>query len=85
MVPDLHKVNSEGGAEYWRNWIVKGKVGSLMPAWAQSEGGPLTPEQIESVVQYLLTEFSQQKAVATSQSGSSPQTPATPPPMPPGL
>jgi hypothetical protein len=58
MVPDLKKVNSEGGAEYWRNWITKGKAGALMPAWAQSEGGPLTPDQIETVVQYLMAEFS---------------------------
>lgn len=57
MVPDLKKVNSEGGAEYWRNWITKGKAGSLMPAWAQGEGGPLTPAQIETVVQYLMAEF----------------------------
>jgi mono/diheme cytochrome c family protein len=57
MVPDLKKVNSEGGAEYWLNWITKGKAGSLMPAWAQSEGGRLTPDEIETVVQYLMAEF----------------------------
>lgn len=62
MVPDLTKVSSEGGADYWRNWITKGKAGSLMPAWAQSEGGPLSPDQIESVVHYLVGEFAQQKA-----------------------
>jgi cytochrome c5 len=57
MVPDLKTVNSEGDAEYWRNWITKGKAGSLMPAWAESEGGPLTPGQIESVVQDLVAEL----------------------------
>ena len=83
MVPDLTKVNSEGGAEYWRNWITKGKAGSLMPAWAQSEGGPLTPDQIESVVRYLTTDFVVQKAVAVPPVSPPAAAQDAPPPLPP--
>jgi mono/diheme cytochrome c family protein len=54
MVPDLHAIKEPTNAEFWKNWITQGKPGSLMPAFAQSQGGILTDEQIASLVAYLV-------------------------------
>jgi len=53
FVPNLHRLAEPTSAEFWRNWITHGKPGSLMPAFSKVEGGILSNEQIESVVQYL--------------------------------
>ena len=53
FVPDLHKLAEPTSAEFWRNWIMHGKPGTLMPAFAQSEGGILSEAQIASLVNYL--------------------------------
>lgn len=53
MVPDLHALAHETNAEYWKTWAAHGKVGSLMPAFAQTDGGPLSDQQITSLVDYL--------------------------------
>jgi mono/diheme cytochrome c family protein len=53
MVPDLRALKHPTDADYWRKWVASGKPGSLMPAFAQAEGGPLTGEQINSLVDYL--------------------------------
>jgi len=53
MVPDLHALPHETNAEFWKIWIAHGKVGSLMPAFAQTDGGPLSDQQIASLVDYL--------------------------------
>jgi mono/diheme cytochrome c family protein len=54
MVPDLHNLKHDTNADYWKTWISLGKPGTLMPGFAQSEGGPLTPTEINSLVQYLV-------------------------------
>ncbi len=53
MVPDLAKLKVPTGEEFWRTWITYGKPGSLMPAFASSQGGPLNDLQIASLAQYL--------------------------------
>jgi mono/diheme cytochrome c family protein len=53
MVPDLHALNKPVDANYWKSWITYGRPGSLMPAFAQSEGGFLNEAQIASLVSYL--------------------------------
>ncbi len=53
MVPLLGKSEQSRNAAYWRTWITFGKPGSLMPAFAQALGGPLTREQIESLSEFL--------------------------------
>jgi len=53
MVPDLAKLTVPTNEEFWRTWITYGKPGSLMPAFAQSQGGPLNDLQIASLAQYL--------------------------------
>ena len=53
MVPDLHNLKVPTNEEFWRTWITAGKAGSLMPAFATSQGGPLTDMQIASLAAYL--------------------------------
>ncbi len=52
-VPDLHNLKTPTNVEYWRTWIAHGKAGSLMPAFATAEGGPLNDMQIASLAAYL--------------------------------
>lgn len=53
MVPDLHHLNVQTSEEFWRTWIAAGKAGTLMPAFAISQGGPLNDMQIASLAAYL--------------------------------
>jgi mono/diheme cytochrome c family protein len=53
MVPDLHHLNHETNRELLEMWISYGRPGSMMPAFAKSEGGPLSDEQIRSLASYL--------------------------------
>jgi len=53
MVPDLHNLQVPTSEEFWRTWITTGKAGSLMPAFATSQGGPLSDMQIASLAAYL--------------------------------
>jgi cytochrome c553 len=53
MVPDLHNLKVPTNEEFWRTWITYGKPGSLMPAFATSQGGPLTDMQIASLAAFL--------------------------------
>jgi hypothetical protein len=53
MVPDLQALQFPTSGPYWKYWIMNGRPGSLMPAFAESHGGPLTKDQIDSLVEYL--------------------------------
>jgi mono/diheme cytochrome c family protein len=53
FVPNLHHLPEPTNSDFWKNWIMHGKPGSLMPAFAKQEGGILTDVQIESLVKYL--------------------------------
>lgn len=53
LVPDLTRLGGARDAEDWRRWIAHSQPGSLMPAFAASQGGPLTERQIDSLVEYL--------------------------------
>jgi mono/diheme cytochrome c family protein len=55
MVSNLHAIPQETNAAFWQAWITQGKPGSLMPAFSQTQGGPLTDMQIQSLVNYLVT------------------------------
>jgi mono/diheme cytochrome c family protein len=57
MVPDLTVVREARDAEFWRRWIAEGKDRTLMPAFAREKGGPLTTEQIASLVEYAMRQF----------------------------
>lgn len=62
MVPDLMVAREPRDAAYWRKWITEGREGSLMPAFAQSHGGPLTEAQVTSLVEYALARLPTQPA-----------------------
>lgn len=53
-VPDLKKLPHPTDATHWRAWIANGRAGSMMPAFAKAEGGPLDDQQIEAIVDYLI-------------------------------
>ncbi len=55
FVPDLLTARQHRDATYWRTWITEGKAGTLMPAWSIEHGGPLTKEQIDSLVDFALS------------------------------
>jgi mono/diheme cytochrome c family protein len=65
MVPDLHNLNTPPTKEYWEHWVRNGRPGSLMPAFAQTQGGPLSDEQIQSLVTYLTHYFPPRPRVAS--------------------
>jgi cytochrome c553 len=54
FVPDLWSVREKRDARYWAKWIGEGKEGTLMPAFAKQHGGPLSDEQIDSLVTFAL-------------------------------
>jgi mono/diheme cytochrome c family protein len=53
IVPDLHNLPVPTNEEFWRTWITYGKPGSLMPAFAKAQGGPMSDLQIASLAAYL--------------------------------
>lgn len=53
MVPDLHSLKVPTNTDFWRTWIAHGKAGSFMPAFATSDGGPLSDMQVASLAAYL--------------------------------
>jgi mono/diheme cytochrome c family protein len=57
MVPELLTAREHRDAAYWRKWIGEGKEQTLMPAFAQERGGPLSPAQIDSLVEFALKQL----------------------------
>lgn len=57
QVPDLRRPKGPRDEDYWTRWAAHSQPGSIMPAFAQSEGGPLTPAQIDSLAVYLRQNF----------------------------
>ena len=66
MVPDLLSARQHRDADFWRKWITEGKEGTLMPAWSQEKGGPLTREQIESLVKFAMETLPTEPPPATA-------------------
>lgn len=52
-VPDLHALKGKTDLDYWKALITFGKPHSMMPAFAASQGGPLSDAQIASLAAYL--------------------------------
>lgn len=57
QVPDLRLLKHPTDADYWRQWIAQGRPGSMMPAFAESEGGPLNEQQINALVDFMVKAF----------------------------
>jgi mono/diheme cytochrome c family protein len=53
MVPNLYALRHPTDKVYWRQWITSGKPGTLMPGFGTQLGGPLSSDQIDSLVDYL--------------------------------
>ena len=66
IVPDLHKLPHETNAEFWRAIVDNGKPGSLMPAFSQGKGGPLSDVQIKTLVDYLVATMPAKPAMTNS-------------------
>lgn len=63
-VPDLKNLPHPTDAAHWRAWIASGRAGTMMPAFAKSEGGPLDDQQIEAIVKHLLRTIPNKAAAA---------------------
>lgn len=57
MVPDLAQLKVPTDSKFWEQALRIGKPGTLMPAFSKPFGGPLTPDQIQSLVVYLTGRF----------------------------
>lgn len=53
MVTNLKALKYGTPKAYWDHWIRNGKPMSLMPAFEQKQGGPLTEDQITSLVEFI--------------------------------
>jgi cytochrome c553 len=54
MVADLRNLPNDTNADYWKLMVTMGKPNTLMPAFSQAQGGPLSEAQISSLVEYLV-------------------------------
>ncbi len=80
-VPDLRTLAHPTDAEHWRKWIAYGRAGSMMPAFAHSEGGPLNEQQVNALVDFMVKAFPSRPATAVTPVPVQPVQPsqATPP------
>jgi len=73
MVTDLHALKSPTSYEYWKHMIRNGKTNTMMPGFAESQGGPLTDSQITSLALYLEDAITRPaRAAATTNSSTAP-------------
>jgi mono/diheme cytochrome c family protein len=84
MVPNLRALPHATDAEHWRKWIAYGRAGSMMPAFAEAEGGPLNDQQVNALVDFMVRAFpSRPQPTAVAPRSSAQITPgpgALPPP-----
>ena len=57
MVTDLAVARTPRDASFWTDWIANGRDKTLMPGFSKAHGGPLTDEQVLSLVAYALKTF----------------------------
>ena len=86
-VPDLRTLPHPTSVDHWRTWITYGRAGSMMPAFAESEGGPLNAQQISALVDFMVKAFPNraQSAQGPVPVISTPVSPAGVPPAAPKL
>jgi cytochrome c553 len=78
-VPDLHALKQTPTPAYWDAWIRNGKVGSMMPAFALDQKGPLSDDQIGSLVDYLMTDDFKNRKPTPAPVPTTASVPAQPP------
>jgi mono/diheme cytochrome c family protein len=84
-VPDLRNLNHPTDAEHWRRWIAYGRAGSMMPAFAESEGGPLNEQQLNALVEFMVKAFPNRAQPPAQRAAVGPAAglvPASPAPVP---
>lgn len=67
-VPDLQAVTAvkDTDFDYWKGWISDGgRAGSMMPAFANRHGGPLTDAEINNLAAYLVLSVSRHRQPAS--------------------
>jgi mono/diheme cytochrome c family protein len=69
-VPDLHALKQPTDFDYWKTIITFGKAHTMMPAFAASQGGPLTEPQIISLATYLNHTISHNVSPSTDKAAS---------------
>jgi mono/diheme cytochrome c family protein len=74
FVPDLHALKQVTDFDYWKTMISSGKPHTMMPAFAASQGGPLTEAQIVSLATYLNHTLSHHLSAAVSNVANAPLT-----------
>ena len=81
LVPDLMALKQTPTDAYWEAWIRNGKAGSMMPGFSTEKGGPLSEDQIKSLVAYVMSaDFKTRKPHPHTIAASAPasQPPAAP-------
>jgi len=76
MVPDLKTLTHPTDAEYWRNWINYGRAGSMMPAFAQVEGGPLSESQVNALVNFMIQAYPSRQGTGALQKSAALRSPS---------
>jgi len=56
MVPNLAEINKVTSKDYWKYFLENGGT-TLMPAFVNTKGGPLTPEEVDKFAEFLNTKF----------------------------
>lgn len=85
LVPDLMALKQTPNEAYWDAWIRNGKAGTMMPGFSTEKGGPLSDEQIKSLVAYLATDFKTRKPQGHTITASAQPAPAGGAPSPSAL
>ena len=57
MVPNLHLIALPKKEVDWMTLLSTGKPDTLMPGFAKRHGGPLTDDQLKSLIQYIMVAF----------------------------
>lgn len=57
IVPELRLLPHPTDYVFWKTMIANGKPGTLMPAFASSQGGPLTEEQVDDLAKAIEAAF----------------------------
>lgn len=79
MVTDLKVPRTNRDLAFWQKWIMEGKPGTMMPAFAQAHGGPLTQEQIDSLSVYCYQNFPKSPNVTAANPASAATSVLAPP------
>ena len=85
MVPDLNVARTARDLAFWQKWIMEGKAGTMMPAFAAAHGGPLTQEQIDSLTIFSYQSFPKEPPAVAAKTPPAPRPAPAPVPLPPAL